>query len=354
MRRRNYYSGADAAARRAFLISSAARLTLVEMAYHFKAKESVPEGIRRIVREETESAVGELTNHTADHRKRDEAIHEARKSIKKIRGALRLVQPELGQMYSKENGRLGETGRRLSELRDAGAIMEVFDGLINKYRHQLRPEAARAVRRGLLKNKQETERRLKVDGVVHQAVAALKTIGKDVEKWPLHTEGFEAIAPGFKNRYRRGKRAMAIAHNDPTPENFHEWRKRVKDHWYHVKLLESAWTEVLQAREAALDDLQNWLGDDHNLIVLGEKLDADPDQYGGEENVRLFAAVMQEYGNELREKSFALGAKIYEQKPKLFVRDMSNLWDAWHNEKARKPPGTQAAAASRNPRRAVA
>ena len=324
------------------------------MAYHFKAKESVPDGIRRIVREEIESGIGELTNHATSRAKRDEAIHEARKSIKKIRGTLRLMQPELGQTYRKENGRLRETGRHLSELRDAGAIVEVFDDLTTNYRHQLKPEAARAVRRGLLKNKQETERRLKVDSMIHQAIAALKAVGKDVDKWPLHTDGFEAITPGFKDRYRRGKRAMAVASKDPTPENFHEWRKRVKDHWYHIKLLENTWTEILQARESALDDLQNWLGDDHNLVVLGEKLHDDPEQFGGKDNVQLFTAVMQEYGDELRTKSFALGAKIYEQKPKLLVRDLSNLWDAWQNEKTRKGPGTQSAAADRNGRRAVA
>ena len=160
------------------------------MAYHFKAKESVPDGIRRIVHDEIDSAVGQLTNHAGNRRSRDEAIHEARKSIKKIRGALRLVQPELGQIYAKENGRLGETGRQLSELRDAGAIIEVFDRLVGNYRHKLKPEAARAVHGGLLKNKQETERRLKVDTVVRWAVAALQGIGKDVEKWPLNTDGF--------------------------------------------------------------------------------------------------------------------------------------------------------------------
>jgi CHAD domain-containing protein len=324
------------------------------MAYHFKANESVPDGIRRIVREEIDSAVDQLTNHAGKHRSRDEAIHEARKSIKKIRGALRLIQPELGQIYRNENGRLGNTGRQLSELRDAGAVMEVFDGVVEKYRHQLKPEAARAVRRRLLKNKQETERRLKVDIVIRRAVAALQAIGKDVEKWPLSTEGFEAIAPGLKNRYRRGQHAMVIARNDPTPENLHEWRKRVKDHWYHIKLLESAWTEILKARETALDDLQNWLGDDHNLVVLCEKLNADPDQYGGKDNVQLFTAIMREYSNELRDKSFALGAKIYEQKPKLLARDMAKLWDTWQNEGARKRPGSEPTRVSRNSKRAVA
>jgi hypothetical protein len=110
---------------------------------------------------------------------------------------------------------------------------------------------------------------------------------------------------------------------------------------------------MLKARETALDDLQTWLGDYHNLVVLREKLQAEADLYGGSDNVLLFTAIMEQYGNELREKSLALGVKIYEQKPKLFVRDMSNLWDAWHAEKARKRPGTQSAAPSRG-RAAVA
>ncbi len=300
------------------------------MAYRFKAKESVPEGVRRIVGEEIDSAMNELADGKGP--KRDEAIHEARKSIKKIRGALRLIQPELGRIYRKENDRLGATGRQLSEIRDAQAIIEVFDGMVEKYRGQLNPEAARSIRRGLLKDKQETEKRLKVDSVIRQALSALRATAKEVTGWPLKTDGFAAIAPGFKKRYQRGQDAMAAARKRPAPETFHEWRKRVKDHWYQVRLLESLWTEVLQARESALKDLETWLGDDHNLVVLSEKLQAGPEQYGGERNVQVFTRLAEEYSKELREKSLSLGERVYEQKPKLLIREMSKLWDAWQHQ----------------------
>ena len=61
------------------------------MAYHLESGETVPEGIRRVIREEIESAAGQLAGKGDPNR--DEAIHEARKSVKKIRGALRLVRP---------------------------------------------------------------------------------------------------------------------------------------------------------------------------------------------------------------------------------------------------------------------
>ncbi|HZS53015.1 MAG TPA: CHAD domain-containing protein [Bryobacteraceae bacterium] len=302
------------------------------MAYRLKAKEPVPDGIRRIVREEIEFAINQLTSGKGS--RRGGAIHEARKSIKKIRGAVRLVQPELGPIYRKENERLGDTGRHLSEIRDAEAIIEVFDGVAKKYDDQLKPEAGRAIRRGLLNNKKQTEKRVKVDAVVHQAVSSLRAISRDVDSWPLKTDGFDAIAGGFKRRYRSGRYAMEDARNDPSPETFHEWRKRVKDHWYHVRLLESLWTGIFQARESALKELETWLGDDHNLVVLREKLNADPDRYGGERNVQLFAGLMDEYSKELREKSLSSGERIYEQKPKLLVREMSKLWNAWKDQPA--------------------
>jgi CHAD domain-containing protein len=300
------------------------------MSYRFTSKESVPEGIRRIVCEEVEGAANQLANGKGA--KRDKAVHEARKSIKKIRGVIRLMQPELGRIYKEENPRLGEIGRRLSELRDAAAIIEVFDGVVEKYREQLKPEAARAVRRGLLNNKRETEKKLKVDSVVRQATSALRAVARDAGKWPLKKDGFDAVAPGFRQRYKRGQRAMATARKQPSPENFHEWRKRVKDHWYHVRLLESLWTDALEAREKSLKDLETWLGDDHNLVVLHEKLNANCDLYGGEENVKLFTTLMDQYSKELREKSLSLGERLYEQKPKLLAKDMSTLWDAWQNQ----------------------
>ena len=71
------------------------------MAYKFKAGESVPESIRRIVTEELESAADELDG--AAGAKREEAIHEARKSVKKSRAILRLLRPELGATAKSEN-----------------------------------------------------------------------------------------------------------------------------------------------------------------------------------------------------------------------------------------------------------
>jgi hypothetical protein len=125
---------------------------------------------------------------------------------------------------------------------------------------------------------------------------------------------------------------MATAEDDPRPENYHEWRKRVKDHWYHVRLVEDLWTEVLEARESSLKNLETWLGDDHNLVVLCDKLTNEPDKYGEADGVQLFLALAGEHQKELRQNSMSLGQRIYEEKPRQFTQNMSKLWDAWQQQ----------------------
>jgi len=299
------------------------------MPYRLKTGESLPEGIKRIVIEELDSATQELSR--ADRNKRDEAIHEARKSVKKIRGALRLVEADLGATYRKENRRLGDLGRKLSEFRDAAAIIETFNSVIEKHNGSLQNNALSSIRNGLEKSKRDTEEISHIDEVVKGAIATLGGMKKRVSAWPLKADGFRAIEPGLKARFRRGRKSMAVAQKDARPENYHEWRKRVKDHWYHVRLLENIWTDVMQAHESSLKDLETWLGDDHNLVVLRDKLVNKPENYGDKKDIQLFLALADQYQKELRERAISLGQRVYEQKPRQFTKNMGKLWDAWQH-----------------------
>ncbi len=168
---------------------------------------------------------------------------------------------------------------------------------------------------------------------MRDAAARLLTLRKRVPQWPLSSDGFEALAGGLKDSYSRGRKAMAAARKKDSPELYHEWRKRTKDHWYHVRLLESLWTDVMEARESNLHDLETWLGDDHNLIVLQQQLDRATGAFGDEREKKLFKALAKERRNELRENSFIAGRRLFEEKPKQFIRRMSKLWDLWISQK---------------------
>jgi CHAD domain-containing protein len=298
------------------------------MAYRLKAGESVPENIRRIVIEELDSAIAQL--RTRSIKKRDEAIHEARKGVKKIRGVLKLMRSGLGGTYKIENEALRTIGAHLSELRDAGALLETVNAMSEKYAEPAQQSALRQLRKALERSKRETS--LDAGKVMRAAAAGLLVIRGRVPGWPLKAGEFGGIARGLEDSYRAGRKAMAMAAESDKPELFHEWRKRAKDHWYHVRLLEGLWADATDGPEKGLHDLETWLGEEHNLFVLGERVKSDPDPFGGSEQIDLLLALASDMHLELRRKSFDSGKRLYAEKPKKLVRRFGKLWDEWQAE----------------------
>ena len=298
------------------------------MAYRLKHGESVIRGLKRAAREEMEEAGAQLSGHKRPGR--DEAIHDARKSIKKVRALLRLANPEQEGIYGRENARLRDIARRLSKFRDAFAIIETFDALKNKFKRETRNQL-RSVRLGLTKRRSQSAREEDVGIVIVEAASALRSAAKRVRTWPLRVDGFAAIGPGLEETFRAGRKALALVRKDARPENLHELRKRVKDHWYHLRLLEDLWTDMIRASEKSLKDLETLLGNDHNLAVLRETIVADPASYGEKKEIDLTLHLIEKYQKELREQSLVLTARIYEEKPRAFSRRMAGLWEAWRH-----------------------
>jgi CHAD domain-containing protein len=298
------------------------------MASHLKAGESVPDEIRRIACEELDSAATQLSG--SGEKNRDEAVHEARKSVKKIRAVLRLVRPELGEVYSVENVRLRDLGRKLSDFRDAGALLETFGNLQEKYRTELGTLTLGPVRRQLVREKKEHA--ANIGQTLSKTAVALRRAVRRVNSWPLSKDGFDAIGPGFERTFRQGRKGLARAKKNPTDENYHEWRKVVKYHWYHMRLLERLWTDVLRDCEKSLKDLETWLGDDHNLVVLRGRIQANPASYGAAKTTDLALGLIGKYQEELRANSLSLGKRIYAEKPEHFRHHMRGVWDAWKSQ----------------------
>jgi CHAD domain-containing protein len=288
------------------------------VAYRLKSGEPVSAGIKRVVREEIEAAARQLSGQgEAD---RDEAIHEARKSVKKIRGVLLLMRPELGEIFATENARFRDIGRQLSQFRDAGAIIETFDALRRKYRGEMDGRALARIRRRLMAHKKQAEEQGNIAEVLAGMAAELLRSAARVDAWPLFKDGFGAIAPGLEATFHRGQKALARTRKHARPENYHDWRKRVKAHWYHVRLLESLWTPGMQAYEKTLKELEACLGEDHNLVVLGERLQADPE-------IGMLPRLIRKYQKELRGQALELGERIYAEGSAHFTRRIERLWD---------------------------
>src|SRR6267378_8429831 len=92
------------------------------MGFRLKLREPLPDGLKRVFREQIESAL-ELCRHPA--KQRGVTVHEVRKHLKKLRAALRLTKSEVGKnRWVSEDRCLREIGRLVSDLSDANVGLQ--------------------------------------------------------------------------------------------------------------------------------------------------------------------------------------------------------------------------------------
>ena len=306
-----------------------------------KTPEPIAAGLKRVILQEISSAARKLFKHR--DRKRDEAVHEARKSIKRIRGVLRVVRPLLGSAYSKESRQFQKLSRGLADFRDAAALLEVFDQLCGRNTGSFDTDAARAVREGLELDKQELESRPDAGEIVLEVAAALTETGKRVDAWQLELRRVDDLAPGLKTTYRRGRRAFKAARKSSSPDAYHDFRKRVKDRWYQAHLLEDIGPAGAPADEPILKQVGAWLGDHHNLAILRDRLKRDPERYGGLSGVKPFLTFVGREQEQLRQNSLAAGKELFAEKPSTYMRALAAGWQtAAPRKPAAKAPARKA------------
>ena len=285
-------------------------------AYRLKEGEPLPEAIARVARGRIDHAIDELRGKTDSTPV--EAVHEARKDMKKLRALLRLARGELGgRVYARENACFRDAARELAGQRDADVMLETLGSLSylpagEAWEVRKRIQADRA------RNGDEGGRKQ----AARSAVAILKEARGRVSDWPLERDSFDALAKGLERTYRRGRREYEAAMDEPTVESLHAWRKRVKYLWYHHTLLRSAWPPVMEVAGDEAHALSDRLGDDHDLAVLA----AWVDENGGAGPE--FHAAVDRRRSELQAEAFALGVRVYAEKPKAFVKRMERLWSA--------------------------
>src|SRR5215831_10498196 len=116
------------------------------MAFRLKPYEPVRRSVRRLAAKELRNARKRL--HRA-RRPSDEAIHEARKSLKKARAVLQLIEADGGRHLRGSRKRFRAVNRSLSPLRDAEAMLEILDKLKKRAPRLIRAPALGRLRRRL-------------------------------------------------------------------------------------------------------------------------------------------------------------------------------------------------------------
>jgi CHAD domain-containing protein len=299
------------------------------MAYRLRSNESLTHGLRRLARAELRSA--------ADHMRqtdppRDEAIHEARKSLKKVRAIVHLIEADNGRRLARSPTRLRDVGRTLSQLRDADAMVKMLTALRDKNPRLLSEHTFARIRRRLSSHKRDVMETAERDGAWKDVIGELRTLRRRAKRWRPAHRGFGALAAGIDLTYRRGRKAMERARTRERAEDFHEWRKEIKALWYELRLIEAC-DRNIRRDVAALHRAETWLGDDHNAVVLCEELSKDASICGMIDVDRLRLAADQ-HQCRLRKKAITRMRRLYSRSPRAYLRRLERAWKKWQQHDA--------------------
>ncbi len=248
-------------------------------------------------------------------------VHEIRKRLKKARALLRLVRPGFPG-YAAENAALRDTGRMISQARDAEVLVATLAALAEGAGRGDQAALRRAA--AVIGPGAET-----ADALPGALAPALRGIRKRAADWKTGHGGFRAFRPGIEDALAAAARAQVRALKAPGDEAVHEWRKRVKDHWYHARLLSAIWPEAMAPRIAAAGALGEMLGEAQDLAVLSARIVGTPLAPDDRATILRLAAARAE---NIRARSRMLGRRLFAEPPGHVADRWEGWWAIWRKQ----------------------
>ncbi len=294
----------------------------LNMSNGLKTGENLAHGIRRIEKRQIGRIMERLGESHPD--RQGKAVHEARKDLKKARAALRLIREKLdAKDYQKENRNLRKVGQALARRRDAEVLLKTVDKLHAGCHDGQTGEILARLRRVLLERNEEFFHR---PPMAPKVKAKLKSARGQIKRWHLGGLKWSDLSCGNQRTYKEGRKALHEAEQTRAPENLHEWRKRVKDMWYQLRVLQPAQPKAIKRRAREMKQLSEYLGDDHDLTMFKEAVKTAK---FSKTQRKLLDELADSQREKLEQAAFELGRRLYAEKPATFGRRIKHYGKKW-------------------------
>jgi len=272
------------------------------MGYHIEKGESLATAFGRIAAEEIDLAMAQ-----SRRLHRGEAVHNARKALKRLRALLRSLRVAFPKkLFRAENRHIAATCRRISPLRDVHVQLRT----LGKLKAAAGP-AGDHIRRQLLRQQSSFIRRIPA---LRKTVRALLDVSRQsLASWPLRKATAEDLASGLKRIYKQGREAFKTARKSPTPGHLHAWRKKTKSLGYGLELIKNLGSGELSKMIRCSDILTVALGDDQDLFMVLRALDKEHRSNPASDFDRLANRISLKRAKR-QKRAFKLGEKVYGEK----------------------------------------
>ncbi|QCK13948.1 CHAD domain-containing protein [Mangrovivirga cuniculi] len=277
--------------------------------------------IRTYLNDNAESIIEIIDDPESDLKTK---IHEIRKCLKKLRGALRLIRGNFDD-YKKYNVVYRDAGRMLSDVRDATSVIEAIEDLKSTYSNQLYKNTFKPFTNFLIEKRDRLQEMKRMENIFQEIKNDVAETLEKMKTWEIENS-FEFIIPGLIKVYKRGKKAYSRVSEDPSPPKLHEWRKRVKYLRYQLDILTPLWPEIIDPLEDEYHKLTDFLGDDRDLFMLKNVIDNNEHRFESEEDSKLLKAIISSQRMEYQQEAIKYGKKLYSLPKKEFVNFLESSW----------------------------
>jgi CHAD domain-containing protein len=204
---------------------------------------------------------------------RDSTIHGVRKRVKKVRALIRLARGAVPRKaIEKADRQLREAARPLSAVRDAFVLIQTLDSLSDGVSDPVLIERFALARASLEAHRDQVAcKQLEESGGLASTSKALRSTRRRLVKWVIDGD-HPGLLGAYKRAYRRGREALGVVAADPSGEELHELRKRVKGLGYQLRTLEGDEAGPVARLRRLAELLADELGEVHDLDILHEFL----------------------------------------------------------------------------------
>lgn len=288
------------------------------MSFRIKTHGCIGASLKRVADQEIAAAVAEL--QSMESSSVSDAVHEVRKHFKKLRALVQLLREPLGaKVVKEEQAFYRDTGREFQRLRDAYAQAATLRSLVDRFFDTRRPPIALAASRVLAAEEAGARRKIAKNAVGQAVLAGLNDARLRVAGWELDDFRWKDLRAALRRSYRRGRDAWRHACTEPRPRALHDWRRRTKDLLYHVMLCHSIAPDFMEELAGELEVLGEFLGDDHDIVVLRELLERHPRYMPPGPARESFFEMFALRREELLGAAFDLAGRTFAEPPDEFI-----------------------------------
>ncbi|MCK5136933.1 MAG: CHAD domain-containing protein [Bacteroidales bacterium] len=297
--------------------------------FHINTKLTLEESLKGVIIRQISFMEDQIRNQADVHK----AIHESRKSIKRIRAVLQLIRDEIGYShYYRENRFYRDLSRRMTHVRDSYVLFETV-GLIEHNHPELLPadDFLYLKDRLTLRIEEDLSRFIHSSGGFEEILGDINLARERIDHFCQLRNGTISIRKGIRRIYRRGRRYLSSVQKQFNMDEFHEYRKNTKYLLYHMELFQPIFPKLIKAYANTIDRHAEILGiiRDYDRLELYLQ-DATREEISPTTRKKLLEKI-RDHRQELMGKIFLKSDLIYAEKPKEFVKRINTYWNHHYN-----------------------